>query len=1635
MRKLTDFVSHIRMEDRLMGPSRMIRYSCVLAALVAMLLPPGNANATHYPATANCYDCHTVSKSKMVPNTHLLRKSQRTVALGMSAADPDVRCLFCHDDAAAPNVSQTQPGDVMKAVSEHFGSSYRSKHRANSQSSFFNNDGSTLHCLDCHAGITQGVESDLAGNANIHGKDASAQVLDVYSTLVSDTTAPANAAEVSGKTCSFSGCHGTGNNYEDFGNRRAYKQHGYSNLTDNDGAAIDECTDCHGPHGSKFGVKNLVLLNTSGANGEAATGLPVQLNECDVCHTNDENDGLTDNFMEYGHGKVGIMCDSCHSTSHVNSSNPDYHYFEAAPRLKANLAENTSVTSTFGTYFFSNCQKCHGGHNTHEIAGEARMAGCRDCHDQHGKLAADSVYANDTMIRRSIAGEATRLADDDIKYNGGWYVDGATYGVCDNDACHTTIPAGQSLGSPEVHGPAAPNNIVLTATTCSGGVGCHGKHNQTPFGVAYDCVDCHASSGLDHTGTNENAAMHQQHLDSTYILTDCKLCHPHSGPGTVGEGVHNNGVVNFGGSRLTLASYDPAASNIGINCSAGNGCHDSDDNEWAAGDLGADKCVDCHAAWPKLLAQWAGGTFPPISNKHVNHLDSAAFPQASYDLKCYVCHADSIDSTGGFVVGGKHLNGGMPGEFKFDAAYAGYQGLTPAKTGSWGTAVCSNVKCHNGVATPTWAGASVIACGDCHNTGKGTASKGPLPSQASIAGSHAAHADNNNIYADCAKCHPNAESYTAQGGHGDHQNLAVEIVPSGGVYADADGKGGVVFSGDGNDDGTCSATSCHGAGIPTWGNASSVSCGSCHGDVARVTTGYTDPSDAPKGAPPVDTDNPADATNDRYTTGKHLYHLNESFAKTGTSCNLCHNGAGSGSGLHADGVVQISLHSAAGGSATFTDGGTPTTTGTCANLACHQNADWDANFNGGCDFCHGYPPTDASNPANNRHAQGTTPVPHNTPVGISNFKFYHDNCTVCHGTSDNGSGQHSPAAGYDPLVNHRNGKITMSGDLGYDEGAFGCLGACHNDNTIHRLSDSGLTVEYINGLLPSCERCHGNTNGPAPQVVWPSGNASNKTTAYGSHLDGGTNGWNAVCNRCHTGHRGSITVPLPSTSWTNRSPVDGNQDLVNVNMQTRLGIDYQADNGMHGGIRLGGTDTTITEEGLASRPAANEAETCWGCHGSNTAINEWGANVDTNGSFPTNGWSGTTYNYGDMFETNTWTNATSAWIDSSNQGNYRRDAYQHDSSNGYVLSRRIASVHSVDLSVASNPGSSVANNVDASGNVRHATNGHILEARNQIRCSYCHDVHDMNRALNDSSWGRPHLRGTWVGNPYGPDVPPINSYNYPTTGGGKGYGNRKSNSNGSDVFPTNNAVPRMYPSSSTGIGGYFIDQNSGWPTVPGTGNDTLADTAGICTLCHGTDVDNMDYWTGSKLWRTGQINGHANATIGGTGTLGGNAANIFDARRGSGTIVYMSTQDRVGSTSNRWGENQLPDNSGPHRSIFRQGSSNSWNTGWYGGTEGASTRGSQYSTWYSATGIGNDADTRHTDGQRAHNFTCSKCHSPHATGLPALLITNCLDRQAGRWSRSGQGPQSTNAMVLRTMNNCHRKDNTSTGWHKLNTAQ
>ncbi len=379
------------------------------------------------------------------------------------------------------------------------------------------------------------------------------------------------------------------------------------------------------------------------------------------------------------------------------------------------------------------------------------------------------------------------------------------------------------------------------------------------------------------------------------------------------------------------------------------------------------------------------------------------------------------------------------------------------------------------------------------------------------------------------------------------------------------------------------------------------------------------------------------------------------------------------------------------------------------------------------------------------------------------------------------------------------------------------------------------------------------------------------------------------------------------------------------------GIDYSA-----GGIHL--------RKDIAGRGAKNtEAEICWTCHAAN-GISEWGTNTNANTG-------DSTYDYGSLNQNN-WVGA----IWSSAIFSYKDGTIQ--------------STHSVNPAVTA-PG---------------------VDTTAQIRCSYCHDVHDMNQAIGDNVDGAPYLRGTWLGNPYKEDgAPGRNDRGTVTFEAGTTVTDAKIT-----YYPYNldyGGVPRGDANNSK-LGGYWIDQNSGYPTATWS----LEGSAGLCTLCHGADVENMnkfgvaaDDWVGT--------NGHSNAAIGGTGSVKANVYSPDLRQEGGADGVLAWNEPGMGyqatpmqSTEEMWG--------------FRHNDRNTFTPSTTLATSNQAEAGVYPYIWNTETGKADFAfglftwgvDRSTTTAEVGyHRFSCSKCHNPHASRLPRLMITNCLDVRHNTW--------------------------------------
>ena len=610
----------------------------------------------------------------------------------------------------------------------------------------------------------------------------------------------------------------------------------------------------------------------------------------------------------------------------------------------------------------------------------------------------------------------------------------------------------------------------------------------------------------------------------------------------------------------------------------------------------------------------------------------------------------------------------------------------------------------------------------------------------------------------------------------------------------------------------------------------------------------------------------------------------------------------------------------------------------CTNVDCHNNVSTPNWYGGtlGCGGCHAYPPTTGVN-----HVGSLT-----APLDNNGFLKAHDDCLVCHGKKSGGK-----SAAYQAAM-HADGRIQMNSSVGYDNATAGCTIACHANDANHRLAAGAKPDNSVamgkdgKALSATCNYCHNAGVAPYNAPVVPT------ATAAHSDADGTGGTWSrGMCMGCHAGHvgaGGAVAIGLPSTTWD----PDGTGPLTaNANLRTVLGIGYAAHGA--GGIALGGNGTASS---ISAR--TTEAEICWGCHDAlSTVVSEWGTNTDTNGA-------ANNYNFGTVTSSD-WTAATwSSGQTASPSFSYKTGA--------------IASTH------AANPGTGVQGS----------------DAKTNIRCSYCHDVHDT-KGPN----GKPYLRGAWMGNPYREDGAPQSGTSY------------------TNVSPWGQ-VPRATP-AQTVMGGYWIDQNSGNPA----GTWTAAGSAGLCELCHGngdgvfasTEIDALNtFGNPGDNWVSG-LNGHRNAVLGASLNDTAAARNIFAGRGGATNQDQQNTADHPFML---FDGTSLP---GDASGGFRGGDSR------WGYTPAMVAQPMDGGGWVNNLWGTAATPSRALDLQGStvnagyHQFPCSKCHNPHASRLPRLMITNCLDTKHNSWDQGFQVHGTTDAVNAgrsisnwSSAQNCHR---------------
>jgi predicted CxxxxCH...CXXCH cytochrome family protein len=720
-------------------------------------------------------DCHAVSQSKMVVGTRLIKKSQKTVDLGITESSTAIRCLFCHEKNAVSVANRTK----MIGVWDHFNAMSLSKHSADEKSKFGGDTGA-FDCLDCHTGLDAGVLGDGQGNATVHGVDAS-QTNDIkYPRLIGS---PANAAQVEALTCRNAACHGSATAVPYGPTYSAKPAHSYGATTIY-GQPTTGCFSCHGKHNS-YQNTSLIVLRTDGTTSNEPTDNPntrVSPDRCGACHTQDDG-GAASDWMVRGHGmatgyggdRIALNCLSCHDSTKAHD------WTGADKRFSLPVPSGLSGMGT-GKSMLSVCTTCHAGFTPHMAT-----AGCLDCHEPHGQGLGSGADHNIMMVRRQVPVAAPQ--DTNIFKVSGIYGSPATFdfwregdtsgaggssrGVCDNRDCHFGVqnqsnhavwPLTTYFGT---YGAEHGQGLVGNQAVGSNCQGCH-KHSIVDpgagFGGAGACADCHGypPSADDPFVDNPDAVgVHELHI-AIYGTSNCNLCHynnlhdeakwsrntgipvptdkvqvafnPSLNP-TVGAFTPTYNPVTNTCSNLRCHNPDSGPVGTGVGITGKNNAATNNAPVWANAYAPINDCLGCHVRSPAAN---------PDGGSHYKH-DSAA----AKGYSCRVCHANENAQTNTYS--GTHAKGTLNTTdiVAFDFSLApGIPAGGAYTDGASGVAggTCANLYCHgaslNAGGTravapnwPVWGTAATGACGTCHDA----TTVDVTPATSISTGNHPAH--------------------------------------------------------------------------------------------------------------------------------------------------------------------------------------------------------------------------------------------------------------------------------------------------------------------------------------------------------------------------------------------------------------------------------------------------------------------------------------------------------------------------------------------------------------------------------------------------------------------------------------------------------------------------------------------------------------------------------------------------------------------------------------------------------------------------------------------------------------------------------------------------------------------------------
>jgi predicted CxxxxCH...CXXCH cytochrome family protein len=1333
--------------------------------------------------------------------------------------------------------------------------------------------------------------------------------------------------------------------------------------------------------------------NTSAKNAPASLGGRA-VGDCNSCHdvhgTPYAYNVLTDN-QAAGNYKI---CFDCHGLAGSTATDNVAKFYPAA---SAGLGAAASAT-------------VNTGHNIKTAGGllpQYTALPCYDCHVVHGSRNNNTQLKSDQ--RWSGLGDTKTNAANTRTFCLGCHVasdDAATTGTVENLQRQT---AGTNMLKLVTTNPVVEH---ATASTQSCGA-CHGArnaYNDNTYGphnpASGVCDTCHEGQGTRSTVFGFNGS-HQHHSDNTTYRLACKACHSWTRPTTPAVHKDNTSAVQY-----AQVAFDNEA-----------------------------------ATWSTI--QYATATL--------------------YEYKSM-----SINPYGGAILTPSYAGGTDNGTD------------VRQNTVRWKNGTCSNVWCHSNAMpvggpsvfdTVQWGG--TVTCGvDCHGN-DGQSGRARIGDSASVTKGSAVHFKHV-ASIQCNNCH----YYTLTGANNvvtaydNHVNGVknIQFAPTIGGTWDCVAR-------------TCNGTACHGTNpvpLPKWDNAATVaSCFSCH-QGAEVL-----------GKPRSD-NNAANAVNStQYSTrghgrptasGNYPGTLNPAahFDNVANDCYFCHseNAAHAPSNDNVNDPYRLNGAGQKAGSAV---------------------GNWADNTDGLCLKCHGTTadrsgvtvglPTSAYN-------DNTHDILH-AKVGVPVWTFA-PKCVDCHdphGDTNNAmirSGINAPTAVGDNSATGAgsNSKgtpnratpiaaVTFTDNTGFAANSYAIPGAttygicevCHVQTTLVTLYSRGFdnTGSHASNT-GNCISCHG----------------------HGSGFKGAGHSVGANCKGCHAtaqGTRRAIQVEFDNTAqhggtWAQITSADCEK------------CHYEVAMGDAPQLKVWTTTTDPAATGAVSYVAATPSSAnaaCIGCHkgaasGAKFSVGPTAANVDQYWSTGT-----TTYNsHANTPGTSVLTVPIMAkvrnphgypttnklkqevWTTPVNQTKYtdaapvgclechpahgnggapsygavspaqlKGKAFADNITGGVMLVENEPALcwtcHDTatvgvkdywgDTTTAGTHWSGTLKSTFAYKNRAITSTHEVNGAGTGAKCSICHNPHGASTA---GVYNSPMLRGTWTTSPYYEDRTGKNNNTTTKPTFSTGMSMTRFGPRGSAGTAFNNAAARgngYDNGTGTGHDGYYIDENTfGWtgtyantwlPTALTSKHmvENVANFAGLCANCH-TDATQSTSQTGGVA----ALQTYLASTGGGLITAGKGltdwGASIHNTVKGWASSG--PTSDRVNPANN-----PRMHGYGMTGSCFCFAYSTNITTSW--------------GTWKGFNWQGVPSTVNHMTGTNAiHQFPCSKCHTPHASDMPRLMTSNCLDVGTSATARKLHGTAAAwtypamPTMVFSTDNGatlCHGRRRTNTtgggGWNKV----